>query len=87
MAAAALRVAGRQLSQHSGAGAPILLRQVRAGGTAEPDHWALGGGRDGTPGSFKSGEIWEPLGSGLVPGSFTEEGAEDPDLKVLESGD
>nr|XP_019612157.1 PREDICTED: persulfide dioxygenase ETHE1, mitochondrial isoform X2 [Rhinolophus sinicus] len=28
MAAAALRVAGRQLSQHSGAGAPILLRQM-----------------------------------------------------------
>uniref|UniRef100_A0A5F9DHK3 Uncharacterized protein n=1 Tax=Oryctolagus cuniculus TaxID=9986 RepID=A0A5F9DHK3_RABIT len=31
MASAALRVAGRQLSQRSGAGAPVLLRQVRGG--------------------------------------------------------
>ena len=33
MAGTTLRVAGRQLSQHSGAGARVLLRQVRAGGT------------------------------------------------------
>ncbi|KAK1330122.1 hypothetical protein QTO34_010308 [Cnephaeus nilssonii] len=32
MAGAALRVAGRQLSQHRGAGAPVLLRQVSAAG-------------------------------------------------------
>ena len=60
MAGSALRVAGRQLSQYSESGAPILLRQVRGGWTGERDYWILGGGRGGTPGSFKSGEIPGP---------------------------
>ena len=57
MAGSALRVAGRRLSQHTGSGAPVLLRQVRCGWTRERDYWVLSGCKGGTPGSFKSGEI------------------------------
>lgn len=57
MAGSALKVAGRRLSQHTGSGAPVLLRQVRYGWTREQDYWVLSGCKGGTPGSFKSGEI------------------------------
>lgn len=52
MAGRLLTVAGRQLSQHSGSGAPLLLRQVRGGCTGERDCWAPGGDGGGTPGSL-----------------------------------
>lgn len=81
MAGTAGRVAWRQLSQHSRAGAQVLLRQVRAGearaGSLGPRGWG------GNPGSFKYGEIGSPWARGRVPGFFTEEGAGD----FLESGD
>lgn len=62
MAGATLRVAGRQLSQRSGSGVPILLRQVRP----PRDRWAPGVGqrlgRDSRV--LERGEIWDPLGLG-----------------------
>lgn len=85
MAPAALRVAGRRLSQHSRAGAPVLLRQVTAGGAGERDNRAGEAARAELPGPLKRKRSRSP-GSELVPGSFTEDGAGDPGLRVLESG-
>lgn len=85
MARAALRVAGRRLSQQRRAGAPVLFRQVTAGGAR--DGITEPGRRHGqNPGVLKNGNDLGARASEPVPGSFTEDGAGDPGLGVLESG-